>query len=764
MTLRRIIPDSYTDYEDGHLGVIPASLANVEAKIGAAEGGQPFKVFTLSGPDAKAQAKTIFQGGPLLKAIEEAFDAGSTRMYALRLGNAQRASIVLKDIEQQNVMLIKGPYGSVGNNHYVNVTHRINHMVSGYCAVYQGSPPQVVEYDSDFQEVKRVNLGSEVVSVAGVEADLLPPSLFEEPVQFVNARGFYVLGYGSAPDNHPKIWYFGSDGVLVPERTLNLSGFIPQGEIVTGMVNTMQWLVVTTDKRMLIFETDGSLVETELDFAALGMATPDVSSGTVWIEFDDLFISGEVVQHFMFLDRSENRIYHTILEEHTFGAATSVDISSWVGGDAAEGIAVDGATGDVLVATRSAQDESSRLLRFGIDWEAAPDPTVSFLSEQSLPDAGIRGMGHHIVDADITTTVTIQDRNQSPVVTRAYEGAGTLLTSTEAVCQAISDGGVYSAELLKTPAYFLWPSLEGGDGQPDPSWYDPMTGGSDVAGISNADYLAGLEAMKAKTDVAWIHAVGATSTALWTAILLHCDEMAKNYHAERFAILETPQFSSDYDEGSAGYLTDLQDYVEGIVAMMAQVGDKNAVVFAGGAKYLDSDGNEYTHPVTASCGGVMAGLEVQKSLINKPVKNILKLVPEFSPGHIETLIQHRVNCVRFKPGRGFIIAHSLTAASLGSDYSRINDLRAVYYGSKAAREAGQPYVGEENDAAGEGLRRLESAMARPLEQMRDGGQIDIFELSAVSTAQDRLLGDVYVSLGIQPRRAMEMIYINVYLK
>ena len=160
----------------------------------------------------------------------------------------------------------------------------------------------------------------------------------------------------------------------------------------------------------------------------------------------------------------------------------------------------------------------------------------------------------------------------------------------------------------------------------------------------------------------------------------------------------------------------------------------------------------------------MAGLEVQKSLINKPVKNILKLVPAFSPGHIETLIQNRVNCVRFKPGRGFIIAHSLTAAASGSDYSRANDLRAVYYGAKAAREAGQPYVGEENDAAGEGLRRLESAMARPLEQMRDGGQIDAFELSAVSTVQDRLLGDVYVSLGIQPRRAMEMIYTTVYLK
>jgi len=60
MTVRKIIPDSYTEYEDGHIGVIPASLANVEAKIGPADDGQPNKVFTLSGPDAKKQANKVF--------------------------------------------------------------------------------------------------------------------------------------------------------------------------------------------------------------------------------------------------------------------------------------------------------------------------------------------------------------------------------------------------------------------------------------------------------------------------------------------------------------------------------------------------------------------------------------------------------------------------------------------------------------------------------------------------------------------------------
>ena len=46
----------------------------------------------------------------------------------------------------------------------------------------------------------------------------------------------------------------------------------------------------------------------------------------------------------------------------------------------------------------------------------------------------------------------------------------------------------------------------------------------------------------------------------------------------------------------------------------------------------------------------------------------------------------------------------------------------------------------------------------------DHGQIDDYEIEAVSSDNDRLLGDVYVDLGIQPLRAMEKIYTKVFLK
>jgi len=311
-------------------------------------------------------------------------------------------------------------------------------------------------------------------------------------------------------------------------------------------------------------------------------------------------------------------------------------------------------------------------------------------------------------DASSASPLRIQDRNETPVLERVYEATGQFDAVTEAVVQAINAGGVYSAEFLEEDYQLLAPSAENENDPPDPAWFDALTGGEDGGALTNGDYLTGLEATVSKTDTNWIHAVGATSNALWTAILLHCTEMLEDHHAERFAILETPAFSSSNEEGTAEYLADLQTYVENIVTMADKVGDRNAVIFAGGAQFMGSDGNTYNRSITAASAGTMAGLEVQKSLVNKQVRNALKLVPEFTVGHIQTLLQARVNCIRFKSGRGFIIAHSLTAAAKGSDYSRANDLRAVYYGAKAAREAAQPYVGEENDSAGEGLRRLES--------------------------------------------------------
>jgi len=762
MVVKRIIPDAYTEYEDGHLGVVPASLANVEAKIGAAMGGIPGKVYTLAGPDAKKMAKTVFKSGALLQALEEAFDAGSTRIHAVRLGNPLQASVTLKDMTGADVLKLKGDFGTSGNNHHVNVKHSFDDIETGFAAVHEGAPTHsVVFYDDTFEVVREVEIDAAILSVVGVAVQ-------QFPLGTESKSGFWVLGSGAGG---PTLWHYDENEELVAADTIDLTASIPPGDTITGIVQAPfkpgDGMYVTTNKHLLYFllpEPGVAVLVEGIEYSDFEGNPQDVSSAVLSFDIQALFQGDEPPPLLLLLERTQKKVYGVAMPHgEPAELVGAMDISSWVNDDTAEGIAIDLETRDVLLGICSPIDPLDRVTRLRINWDADPNPTAALVDSWTT-EKSLRGLGEHVAALECTTTVKIQDRNMTPYLERMYSATGTFSTVTELVVAAIAAGGVYGAELLEEELQLLAPSSEEEGGPPDPTWFDAFSGGEDGGALTNGDYLAGLEATIPKTDTNWIHAVGATSNALWTAILLHCAEMLEDHHAERFAILETPAFSSDNEEGSAEYLADLQTYVENIVSMADEVGDRNAVIFAGGAQFMDSDGNTYDRSITAACGGTMASLEVQKSLINKPVRNVLKLVPEFTVGHVQTLIQARVNCIRFKPGRGFIIAHSLTAAALGSDYSRVNDLRAVYYGSKAAREAAQPYVGEENDSAGEGLRRLESAMSRPLEVMRDGGQVDDFELTAVSSANDRLLGDVYVSLGIQPRRAMEMIYTTVYLK
>jgi hypothetical protein len=752
MTTTRTIPDAYTDYEDGNVGAVPPSLANVEIKIGAAEGGIPGHVYTLSGQDAKKNAQTIFQGGALLDAIKEAFDAGSTKIYAIRIGGPTQAELVLSDPFETETVRVGGAWGTSGNSHYGKAGLQLATMPTATAVVIGTGTPTVQTLDTDMEEVESFELPAAVASVVGLGMQLV--NLESQMVP-----EFWVLGLDGS--GNETVWHFDHLGALVAADTLDISTLIPAGDTITGLgkmpSSAGDGMQVTTDKTLLVITAavPGTPV---LDYAIdynvdLAIVAPDISS--VCFEDDvngDLSFS-EPLLYTMALDRTAKVIYR-ILEEDGESPVLdeTLDVSSLVTTETLEGIALDHATGEVLLLIKPAAPGAGSILRIDVDWTG---PTFELI-EAYEATAGAIGIAEYLdASAMFTATVTMQDRNTDPYTTRVYSATNLAWLVMADVIAAIVAGSVYGAAALVEDPLPLAPDED----------YVVFSGGFDGGALVNGDYLAGLEIAKTKLDAAWIHAVGATSSTLWTAILLHCSEMAEDFRSERFAILETPAFTSGYEVGTAGYLVDLDAYVETLVALSALVGDRNAVIFAGGITVADFDGEEYTAPITASCGGVMAGLGIQKSLINRIVPNALALVPEFSPGHLETLIGARINTMRFKAGRGFTITHSLTAAPSGSDYSRVNDLRAVYYGSKAAREAAEPYVGEENDSAGEGLRKLESAMSRPLENMRDKTpkQIDAFELVAVSTAANRLLGDVYVRLGITPMRAMEMIYTTVYL-
>ena len=299
------------------------------------------------------------------------------------------------------------------------------------------------------------------------------------------------------------------------------------------------------------------------------------------------------------------------------------------------------------------------------------------------------------------------------------------------------------------------------DNLPDAVAGQNLTGGTDGEALTNGDYTQAIDFSEQFTDVSWVHFVGADTPALWTAIVTSCRNMVENVLGERFAILDMPRFEPvDSDHPTP---QEIQDYVDACIVLKADFTDRNAVLFAGEAKLIDHDGNEYVNRVTSSCSGEMASVALQKSLIGESPGNIISLVPEFTRGQQVQLIQANINYLRTQPGIGKIIALSNNAPPAGETYNRIEKLRAVYSAGKQARIAAFPHLGRPNDEGGEGLKLLEEDMKRPLELMRQKGEIDSYELAVESTDEMRTLGEAQVTLSVNSMKAFEIILTKVYL-
>ena len=164
---------------------------------------------------------------------------------------------------------------------------------------------------------------------------------------------------------------------------------------------------------------------------------------------------------------------------------------------------------------------------------------------------------------------------------------------------------------------------------------------------------------------------------------------------------------------------------------------------------------------------------IHKSWINKPITIINDnddsnpaedaLVPCFRPGDIQKLLAARCNMVGYEDGLGYVIVQCLTGAAQGSIYADANDLRVVQFAAKQVRNAAKPFVGEDNDDAGDGVSNLVDAGAKPLKQLKKDKEIFDYVLTGKSDPDDRNLGNVYLRMGLRHIGTMKHIFTNVYL-
>lgn len=101
-----------------------ASVGNVLAIIGKAEGGEPFKALSFG---SAQEARAVLRGGMALKAVEKAFDpssetAGPSTVIFVRVNPATRASLALKDAADRTVVTLNSEgYGAFANGIKVKI-------------------------------------------------------------------------------------------------------------------------------------------------------------------------------------------------------------------------------------------------------------------------------------------------------------------------------------------------------------------------------------------------------------------------------------------------------------------------------------------------------------------------------------------------------------------------------------------------------------------------------------------------------------------
>ena len=116
----KIVKDVYTEYLSGSVVVTPPP-SNIEFVAGTAQGGQLNTRYTISD---KTTAINLFKGGDLLDAVIERLEAGSSMIYAVRIGSAVKASLTLQDASSNDVLLLEAVEpGTWWNGVAVEVSH-----------------------------------------------------------------------------------------------------------------------------------------------------------------------------------------------------------------------------------------------------------------------------------------------------------------------------------------------------------------------------------------------------------------------------------------------------------------------------------------------------------------------------------------------------------------------------------------------------------------------------------------------------------------
>lgn len=149
----------------------------------------------------------------------------------------------------------------------------------------------------------------------------------------------------------------------------------------------------------------------------------------------------------------------------------------------------------------------------------------------------------------------------------------------------------------------------------------------------------------------------------------------------------------------------------------------------------------------ASYVGFVSQLLVQSAPTNKAMPSVRGLRFEYSSAQLNRLTKARYVTYKVKPNGAIGIVDSMTAAHVGSDYTRLSTARIVKEAVNQVREVADPFIGEPNDTPNRNA--LASALDKRLGRMVENKALLDYEFQVISTPQMELIGEATIELTLR---------------
>ncbi|WP_422661750.1 DUF2586 family protein (plasmid) [Paenibacillus sp. EC2-1] len=160
--------------------------------------------------------------------------------------------------------------------------------------------------------------------------------------------------------------------------------------------------------------------------------------------------------------------------------------------------------------------------------------------------------------------------------------------------------------------------------------------------------------------------------------------------------------------------------------------------------------------------GMVSKLPTQSAPTNKIIPNALSLRYEYSQAQLNKLTEARFLTLKYKNNKQNVaVVDAMTAAHVGSDYTRVSTARIVKEACNIIREVADPYIGEPNDAANRNA--LTAAIAKELDKMKEGKALLSYDFQIVATPQMELMGEASIELGLQAPKELRKLTTIVSL-